>query len=54
MPTNVGARIMAKVRKALNLHLVKWATDILEWLISRDIFKGNASSPTRYIEPNLA
>ncbi|CAM6010122.1 unnamed protein product [Sphagnum balticum] len=47
MPTNVGARIRAKVREALDLHPVKWAADILEWSISRDIFKGNASGPTK-------
>jgi hypothetical protein len=47
MPTNVGAKIKAKVWEALNLHLVKWVVDILEWLIRRDILKGNASSPTK-------
>jgi hypothetical protein len=30
MPTNVGAKIKAKVQEALDLHLVKWATPILE------------------------
>jgi hypothetical protein len=47
MLTNVGMRIGAKVREALDLHLVKWVAEILEWSISRDIFKGNASSPTK-------
>ncbi len=47
MPTNVGARIKAKVQKALDLHPIKWAIDILEWSISRDIFKGNASGLTK-------
>ncbi len=47
MPTNVNARIMAKVREALDLHLVKWAINVLEWSISVEIFKGNASSPTK-------
>jgi hypothetical protein len=47
MPTNVNARIKAKVREALDLHLVKWVTNILEQLISRDIFKSNALGPTK-------
>jgi len=47
MPTNVNAKIKAKVWEALDLHLVKWVVDILEWLISRDIFKGNALGPTK-------
>ncbi len=47
MLTNVGMRIRAKVREALDLHLVKWVAKILEWSISKDIFKGNASSPTK-------
>jgi hypothetical protein len=46
MLTNVGMKIKAKVREALNLHLVKWVVEILEWLIIRDIFKGKALSPT--------
>jgi hypothetical protein len=44
---NVGMTIKAKVREALGLHLVKWVAEILEWSIIRDIFKGNASSPTK-------
>ncbi len=47
MPTNVDARIKAKVRKALDLRPIKWAIYILDWSISRDIFKGNALSPTK-------
>jgi hypothetical protein len=47
MLTNVGMRIRAKVRETLDLHLVKWVAEILEWSINRDIFKGNASSPTK-------
>ncbi len=47
MLTNVGMGIRAKVREALGLHLVKWVLEILEWSITRDIFKGNASSPTK-------
>ncbi len=40
-------KIRAKVREALDLHLVKWVAEILEWSINRDICKGNASSPTK-------
>jgi len=47
MLINVGMMIRAKVRKALDLHLVEWVVEILEWSIIRDIFKGNASSPTK-------
>jgi hypothetical protein len=47
MLTNVGMRIKAKVQEALDLHLVKWLAKILEWSINKDIFKGNASSPTK-------
>jgi hypothetical protein len=47
MLTNVGMRIKAKVWEALDLHLVKWLAEILEWSINRDIFKSNASSPTK-------
>jgi hypothetical protein len=47
MLTNVGMRMKVKVWEALDLHLVKWVVKILEWSINRDIFKGNASSPTK-------
>jgi hypothetical protein len=47
MLTNVSAKIKAKVEEAFNLHHAKWATNILEWSINRDIFKGNAPSPTK-------
>jgi hypothetical protein len=55
MLTNVGMRIKAKVWEALDLHLVKWVVEILEWSIKRGIFKGNASSPTKVhlVEFNL-
>jgi hypothetical protein len=47
MLTNVGMTITAKVQEALDLHLVKWVAEFLEWSIIRDIFKGNASSPAK-------
>jgi hypothetical protein len=47
MLTNVGMGIRAKMWEALDLHLVKWVVEILEWSINRDIFRGNASSPTK-------
>jgi len=47
MLINVGMMIRAKVSEALDLHIVKWVVEILEWSIIKDIFKGNASSPTK-------
>jgi len=40
-------RIKAKVQEALDLHLVKWVVKLLEWPKNKNIFKGNASSPTK-------
>jgi hypothetical protein len=47
MLTNVGMMIRAKVWEAFDLHLVKWIAKTLEWSIIKDIFKGNASTPTK-------
>lgn len=47
MATNVGSRIRIKVKEALELGPPEWARDTLEWSISKDVFKGNASGPTK-------
>lgn len=47
LATNVGARIRNCVRDALELNPPDWARDILEWSISKDVYKGNASGPTK-------
>jgi hypothetical protein len=47
MATNVGSRIRIKVKEALELGPPQWAKEQLEWSISKDVFKGNASGPTK-------
>lgn len=47
MATNVGSRIRIKVKEALALDPPQWAQEQLEWSISKDVFKGNASGPTK-------
>lgn len=49
MATNVGARIRTKVKEALELAPPEWARENLEWAISKDVFKGNASGPTKVL-----
>jgi len=47
MATNVGSRIRIKVKEALELDPPEWARDLLEWSISKVVFKSNASGPTK-------
>ncbi|XP_065874232.1 methyl-CpG-binding domain-containing protein 9-like isoform X2 [Euphorbia lathyris] len=47
LPTNVGARIRRRVYEALALDPPEWATKILEHSISKEVYKGNASGPTK-------
>lgn len=47
LATNVGARIRNCIRDALDLNPPDWAKEVLEWSISKDIYKGNASGPTK-------
>eukprot|EP00850_Spirogloea_muscicola_P021916 SM000268S09732 [mRNA] locus=s268:53522:62543:+ [translate_table: standard] len=47
LATNVGARIRNCIRAALDAGPPEWARDKLEWAISREIYKGNASGPTK-------
>lgn len=41
MVMNVGFWIRIKVKEVLELGFLEWVRDILEWLISKDVFKGN-------------
>ncbi|XP_076917745.1 methyl-CpG-binding domain-containing protein 9-like [Bidens hawaiensis] len=45
--TNVGSNIRKCVREALSKNLPGWAKDKLEASISKDVYKGNASGPTK-------
>ncbi|KAK3041784.1 hypothetical protein RJ639_000300 [Escallonia herrerae] len=47
LPTNVGARIRKCVYEALRLNPPEWAKKILEYSISKEVYKGNASGPTK-------
>ncbi|KAL7241003.1 hypothetical protein ACSBR2_006598 [Camellia fascicularis] len=47
LPTNVGARIRKCVRDALEKNPPEWAKKILEHSISKEVYKGNASGPTK-------
>ncbi|XP_023771165.1 methyl-CpG-binding domain-containing protein 9 [Lactuca sativa] len=47
LPTNVGARIRRCIHESLNKNPPDWAKDILEHSISKEVYKGNASGPTK-------
>ncbi|CAL5370051.1 unnamed protein product [Camellia sinensis] len=47
LPTNVGARIRKCVYSALEKGPPDWAKKILEHSISKEVYKGNASGPTK-------
>lgn len=47
LPTNVGTRIRKCVYEALEMGPPDWAKEILEWSISKEVYKGNASGPTK-------
>ncbi|XAR65059.1 Histone acetyltransferase [Bertholletia excelsa] len=47
LPTNVGARIRKCVHDALEKNPPDWAKKILEHSISKEVYKGNASGPTK-------
>lgn len=49
LPTNVGARIRKCVNDALEKGPPEWAKKILEHSISKGVYKGNASGPTKVI-----
>uniref|UniRef100_A0A5B6ZUU5 Putative methyl-CpG-binding domain-containing protein 9 n=1 Tax=Davidia involucrata TaxID=16924 RepID=A0A5B6ZUU5_DAVIN len=47
LPTNVGARIRRCVYDALEKNPPEWAKKKLEHSISKEVYKGNASGPTK-------
>ncbi|XP_076957964.1 methyl-CpG-binding domain-containing protein 9-like [Bidens hawaiensis] len=47
LPTNVGSKIRKCVREALEKNPLDWAKEKLEDSISKDVYKGNASGPTK-------
>nr|KYP50537.1 Lysine-specific demethylase 5B-B [Cajanus cajan] len=47
LPTNVGTRIRKCVYDALGKDPPEWAKKILERSISKEVYKGNASGPTK-------
>ncbi|KAI7988788.1 Methyl-CpG-binding domain-containing protein 9 [Camellia lanceoleosa] len=49
LPTNVGAQIRKCVYSALEKGQPDWAKKILEHSISKEVYKGNASGPTKVI-----
>lgn len=53
LPTNVGTRIRKCVYEALDKDPPEWARKILEHSISKEVYKGNASGPTKVISSPL-
>lgn len=49
LPTNVGTRIRKCVHDALDMDPPEWARKILEHSISKEVYKGNASGPTKVL-----
>lgn len=49
LPTNVGARIRKCVFEALSKNPPEWAKQILQHSISKEVYKGNASGPTKVL-----
>nr|KAJ0211036.1 hypothetical protein LSAT_V11C400226410 [Lactuca sativa] len=47
LPTNVGSRIRNCVHESLKKNPPEWAKKLLEASISKDVYKGNASGPTK-------
>ncbi|GKB76511.1 methyl-CpG-binding domain-containing protein 9-like protein [Tanacetum coccineum] len=47
LPTNVGSRIRSCVHEALKKDPPEWAKKELENSIAKDVYKGNASGPTK-------
>ena len=49
LQTNVGAKIRNCIRSALECYPPPppWAQERLEWSISKEVYKGNASGPTK-------
>lgn len=54
LPTNVGTRIRKCVYEALERNPPEWARKILEHSISKEVYKGNASGPTKVSKVSLS
>jgi hypothetical protein len=52
LPTNVGTRIRKCVNDALDKNPPDWARKILLHSISKEVYKGNASGPTKVLFSN--
>lgn len=53
LPTNVGTRIRKCVYDALKKCPPEWAKKRLEHSISKEVYKGNASGPTKVLLTKL-
>jgi hypothetical protein len=53
LPTNVGARIRRCVYNALEKNPPEWAKKVLEHSICKEVYKGNASGPTKVLTTNI-
>lgn len=53
LPTNVGARIRKCIYDALDKAPPEWARKRLEHSISKEVYKGNASGPTKVLISNI-
>lgn len=51
LPTNVGTRIRKCIYNSLEKNPPEWAKEILEHSISKEVYKGNASGPTKVNNP---
>lgn len=49
LPTNVGTRIRKCVYEALEKDPPEWARKVLQHSISKEVYKGNASGPTKVL-----
>ncbi|XP_020571229.1 methyl-CpG-binding domain-containing protein 9 [Phalaenopsis equestris] len=47
LPTNVGTRIRRCIHNSLEKDPPEWAKEILQHSISKEVYKGNASGPTK-------
>lgn len=53
LPTNVGARIRKRIYEALDKNPPEWAKKILQHSISKEVYKGNASGPTKVLTEKM-
>lgn len=51
LKTNVGSKIRTCIRKSIDKCPEEWAKELLEKSISKEVYKGNASGPTKVTSP---